>query len=172
MLKPLKRATRPSTPNTKTAHVPQNVTISRPRLASEAEPNWATVNAMPPNAPSGAAHMMIRIIPKITRPAVSKPPTMRVRRSSARNEIDAAVTIASTRIFRISFSTNGPRKLSGSRWPVMKPTKPWSPPASPIDSLALARPSAVALPLKPEPGAITLPASRPSASATTVIVKK
>ncbi len=43
MLKPLSRATSPRMPNTKIAQVPQNVTISRPRLASEAEPNTATV---------------------------------------------------------------------------------------------------------------------------------
>lgn len=52
MLKPLRRATRPRTATTKTAHVPQNVTMSRPRLASDAEPNCATVNAMPPEAPA------------------------------------------------------------------------------------------------------------------------
>ena len=136
MLNPLSRATRPSTPKTKIAHVPQNVTISSAEAGERGAAELGTVKAMPPNAPSGAAHMMIRMIAEDHATAVSKPPTMRLRRSSARNEIDAAVTIASTRICRISFSTNGPRKLSGSRWPVMKPTKPWSPPASPIDSFA------------------------------------
>ena len=43
MLKPLSRATSPRMPNTNTAQVPQKVTISRPRLLSDAEPNTATV---------------------------------------------------------------------------------------------------------------------------------
>ena len=43
MLKPLSRATSPRITNTKIAHVPQKVTISAPRLASDAEPNLATV---------------------------------------------------------------------------------------------------------------------------------
>ena len=43
MLKPLHLATRPSTPKTNTAHVPQKVTMSSPRFASDAEPNFATV---------------------------------------------------------------------------------------------------------------------------------
>ena len=43
MLKPLIRATSPRMTNTKNAQVAQNVTISRPRLLSEAEPNTATV---------------------------------------------------------------------------------------------------------------------------------
>ena len=158
--------------NTKIAHVAQKVTISSPRLVSEAEPNCATVKAMPPNAPSGANHMISRITPKITRPARSKPPTTRLRRSSARKEIAAAVRIASTSTRRISFSTNGPTRLSGSRLSVMNETRPWSPPASPIDSLALAWPSAVGWPSKPEPGWTRLPTIRPSASATTVIVRK
>jgi len=43
MLKPLIRATSPRMPNTKSAQVPQNVTIRRPRLLSDAEPKTATV---------------------------------------------------------------------------------------------------------------------------------
>ena len=43
MLKPLTRATVPRITKTKSAHVAQKVTMSRPRLASEALPNWATV---------------------------------------------------------------------------------------------------------------------------------
>jgi hypothetical protein len=97
---------------------------------------------MPPNAPIGAAHMMILMTPKITRLATSKPPTTRRRRSSASSETAAAVRIASTRICRILFSANGWRKLVGSRSLVRKETKPESVPASPIDSLAFAAPSA------------------------------
>ena len=43
MLNPLSRATSPRMPKTKNAQVPQNVTISRPRLHSDAEPKTATV---------------------------------------------------------------------------------------------------------------------------------
>src|SRR3954447_4784397 len=43
MLKPLQRATRPSTPKTKIAQVPQNVTISSARFESAPLPNCATV---------------------------------------------------------------------------------------------------------------------------------
>ena len=43
MLKPLIRATRPRMPKTKNAQVPQKVTISRPRLDSDAVPKTATV---------------------------------------------------------------------------------------------------------------------------------
>ena len=34
---------------------------------------------MPPNAPSGATHMISRMIPKTTREAISKPPTIVLR---------------------------------------------------------------------------------------------
>ena len=55
----------------------------------------------------------------------------------------------------------------------MKPTSPDSvPPASAIDSLALSRADSLGSPSKPEPGAKTLAAIRPSASAMTVIEKK
>ena len=70
--KPDMRATRPSTPNTNTAQVPQNVTISSPRLVSDVPPNFATVNAMPPNAPIGAAHMIRRMMRKMIWLATSK----------------------------------------------------------------------------------------------------
>src|SRR3954453_20565054 len=43
MLKPLQRATRPSTPNTNTAQVPQKVTISSARFDKAPLPNCATV---------------------------------------------------------------------------------------------------------------------------------
>ena len=43
MLKPLQRATRPSTTKTKTAQVPQKVAISSARFESAPPPNWATV---------------------------------------------------------------------------------------------------------------------------------
>ena len=43
MLKPDHRATSPSTPKTKIAQVPQKVTISRPRLASDGLPKTDTV---------------------------------------------------------------------------------------------------------------------------------
>ena len=70
-------------------------------------------------------------------------------------------------------STNGCRKLVGSRSLVMKPTSPDSvPPASAIDSLALSRADSLGWALKPEPGEKTLAAIRPSASAITVIEKK
>ena len=87
-------------------------------------------------------------------------------------EIAAATRIASTRTRRISFSTNGETKLVGSRSSVMKPTRPGAvSPASPIDSLA-PRAASLGSPSKPEPGAKTLAASRPRASAITVIEKK
>ena len=55
----------------------------------------------------------------------------------------------------------------------MKPTRPGAvSPASAIDSLADSRAAAVGSALKPEPGAKTFAAIRPSASATTVIEKK
>ena len=127
---------------------------------------------MPPNAPSGANHMISRITPKMTRLAMSKALTTRSRRSAVRKEIATAVRMASTSTRRISFSTNGPRRLSGSRLSVMNDTTPWSPPASPIDSFALAAPSAVGLPSKPAPGLTRLPTIRPRASATIVITRK
>jgi hypothetical protein len=43
MLNPAARATRPRITNTKNKHVAQNVTISSPRLLSDAEPSTATV---------------------------------------------------------------------------------------------------------------------------------
>src|SRR3954449_5130133 len=43
MLKPLQRATSPSTPNTNTAHVPQKVAISSARFDKAPPPNCATV---------------------------------------------------------------------------------------------------------------------------------
>ena len=55
----------------------------------------------------------------------------------------------------------------------MKPTSPGCvSPASAIDSLADSRADAVGSPSKPEPGAKMFAASRPSASAMTVIEKK
>ena len=72
----------------------------------------------------------------------------------------------------MSPSTNGPRKLSGSREPVMNATKPDSPPASLIDSEAAVRAVSVAAPSKPEPGATRLPTISPSARAMTVMTRK
>ena len=128
---------------------------------------------MPPNAPSGATHMIRRIMPKMTREAASKTPTIALRWRSASIEIAAATRIASTRMRRISFSTNGETKLVGSRSSVMKPTRPGAvSPASAIDFSAAFWADALGSPSKPEPGAKTLAATRPSASATTVIEKK
>jgi hypothetical protein len=172
MLNPLARATSPRTPKTKIAHVPQNVTINRARLLSDAPPNCATVKAMPPNAPIGAAHMISRMIPKITREAASNTLTICSRWTRGRAETAAAVRRARTRIWRISLSTKGDRKLVGRRWPVMNATTPESVPASEIDSFAASRPAALTEPLKPDPGSTMLAASRPSVSATTVAQKK
>ena len=152
--------------------MPQKVTISSPRLVSEVPPNFATVNAMPPNAPIGAAHMIRRMTRKMIWLATSKTATTFSRCTFGRPETAAATSSASTSTRRISFSTNGETKLVGSRSSVMKPTTPWSPPASPIDSLASAFAEAETSPSKPLPGFTMLPASRPSPSATTVIVKK
>ena len=128
---------------------------------------------MPPNAPIGAAHITIRITPKTIRPITSKTATTRSRSLSARNEIADAVMMPSTRMRRISFSTNGSTNEPGSRLSVMKPTSPPSvPPASPIDSFASARAAASGWPLKPLPGATRLPTIRPSPSATIVMPKK
>src|SRR3954466_3401098 len=152
MLNPLSRATIPSTPKTKIAQVPQNVTISRPRLFSDPPPNCATVNAMPPNAPIGATHMISRMIPKITREATSKTPTICSRCGRGSIETAAAVRIAMTSTWRISLSTNGCTKLVGSRWPVMNETTPESCPASEIDSFAASRPAALTEPSKARAG--------------------
>ena len=146
MLKPDRRATSPRTPNTKIAHVPQKVTMSRPRLASEALPNTDTVYAMPPKAPSGAAHMMRRMTPKMIRESVSNTRTTARRSRSARNETAAATSSAMISTRRISLLTNGPAIESGNRSPVMNPTRPWSPPASPICAFAASRPAALAPP--------------------------
>ena len=129
---------------------------------------------MPPNAPSGATHMISRITPKTTFEATSKTLTICMRCLSASIEIAAATRIASTRMRRISFSTNGWTKLVGSRSSVMKPTRPPSSlaPASSIDSCALARAESLGSPSKPEPGAKMFAASRPRVSAMTVIPKK
>ena len=108
---------------------------------------------MPPKAPSGATHMISRITPKTTFEATSKTLRIALRWRSASIEIDAATRIASTRMRRISFSTNGETKLVGSRSSVMKPTRPGAvSPASAIDSLAASRADAVGSPSKPEPG--------------------
>ena len=97
-----------------------------------------------------------------------------LRWRSASIETAAATRIARTRIRRISFSTNGATKLVGQE--VLRDeadeAAPRFSPASPIDSLASARASSLGSPSKPLPGAKTLAASRPSASATTVAVRK
>jgi hypothetical protein len=82
------------------------------------------------------------------------------------------VRIASTRTCRIELSTNGCRKLVGSRSSVMKVTMPESSGVSPIDSLAASRPASVGPPSKPAPGLTMFAASRPSVRATTVAQKK
>ena len=127
---------------------------------------------MPPNAPIGATHITSRMTPKTIRPIVSKTATTFLRSSSARNEIAAAVRMPSTRMRRISLSTNGCTKDPGRRLSVMNGTRPCSPPASPIDSFASARAAASGWPSKPPPGATRLPTIRPSASAVTVMAKK
>ena len=171
--KPFRRATSPSPTKTKIAAVAQKVSSSLPSCSSAPPPNCATVNAMPPKAPSGATHMIMRMTPKTILLAVSKPPTTRLRSSGARPEIAAATRIASSRTFSTSLSTNGCTKLVGSRSSVMKPTIP--PPASPASAmLSLASPAALCdgLPEKPSPGLTTLAATRPSASATSVATRK
>ena len=77
----------------------------------------------------------------------------------------------STRIRRISFSTNGSTNEPGSTFSVKNGTSPCSP-ASPISSSAEARADSSGWPSKPLPGETMLPTIRPSASATTVIAKK
>jgi hypothetical protein len=116
--------------------------------------------------------MIMRITPKITREATSKPPTTRSRVAEARPEIAAAVRIASTSTCRTLLSTNGPAMLDGRSESVMNGTKPSPPPASAIDSSASARASPLGDPSKPLPGAIRFPASRPSPRAMIVIVRK
>jgi hypothetical protein len=126
---------------------------------------------MPPNAPIGAAHMTSRMTPKMIRPSTSNTATTRLRSASARNEIAAAVRMPSTRIRRISFSTNGCTNEPGSTLSVRNGTRPCSP-ASPISSSAVARAASSGWPSKPLPGATMLPTIRPSASAVTVSAKK
>ena len=133
-----------------------------PSCSSAPPPNSATVNAMPPKAPSGAAHMIMRMTPKTILAAVSKPPTTRSRIAGARPEIAAATRIASTSTLSTSLSTNGCTKLVGSRSSVMKPTSPV--PASPASAmLSLASPAALAdgLPEKPSPGLTRLRRQQP-----------
>jgi hypothetical protein len=128
---------------------------------------------MPPNAPSGAAHMISRIIPKMIFETTSKTLRIDLRMGSASIETAAATRIASTSTRRISFSTNGATKLVGSRSSVMKPTRPGAVlPASAIDSFAASRAAADGWASKPEPGAKTFAEISPMVSATTVIEKK
>ena len=126
---------------------------------------------MPPNAPSGASHMTMRMTPKMIRPNTSNTATTRSRSRSARKEIAAAVTMPSTRMRRISFSTNGDTNESGSTLSVRNGTRPCSP-ASPISASASARAASSGVASKPLPGEIRLPASSPSPSAITVMTKK
>jgi hypothetical protein len=98
--------------------------MSSPRELSEVPPNFATVKAMPPNAPIGAAHMIRRMTRKMICAAYSKTLTTFSRCACGSPEIAAATSSASTSTRRISFSTNGWTKLVGSRSSVMKPTRP------------------------------------------------
>ena len=126
---------------------------------------------MPPNAPIGATHMTRRMTPKMIRLSVSNTATTFLRSASARNEIAAAVRMPSTRMRRISFSTNGCTNEPGSTLSVMNG-----------DEALLARLAdlllgggagrVVRLALKPLPGATRLPTISPSASAVTVMAKK
>ena len=114
---------------------------------------------------SAPTHMTSRMTPKTIRPITSKTATTRSRSRSARNEIAAAVRMPSTRMRRISFSTNGSTNEPGSRLSVMKPTRPpsWRRRPRRSDSSASARAASSGWPLKPLPGATMLPTSRPSA---------
>ena len=58
MLKPLSRATRPSTIATNSTHVSQKHAMSAPSCASVRTPNDPIVNAIAPNAPMGASRVM------------------------------------------------------------------------------------------------------------------
>ena len=173
MLKPLQRATSPSTTNTNTAQVPQKVTISSARLVSAPPPNWATVYAMPPNAPSGAAHMIMRMTANRILEITSNTAMTRSRSRLASTDTPAATRIAMMSTRRISFSTNGWTKLVGSRSSNRNPVRPLpEPDASAIFSLAASAPAAVAPASKPAPGLIRLPAIRPIVSAVAVAIKK
>ena len=173
MLKPLQRATSPRTTNTNTAQVPQKVAISSARFDSAPPPNWATVYAMPPNAPSGAAHMIMRMTANRICEITSNTATTRSRSRLASTEMPAATRIAITSTRRISFSTNGWTKLVGSRSSRRKPVRPLpEPDASAIFSFAASAPAAVAPASKPAPGLIRLPAIRPSVSAVAVATRK
>ena len=84
-LNPAQADTAPSTTTTKNRQVPQKVSISRPRLASEDAPNAEMVYAMPPKAARGAAHMMILMMPKITlaMPSIAATAFSRIRREGS-----------------------------------------------------------------------------------------
>jgi hypothetical protein len=173
MLKPLQRATRPRMTNTNTAQVPQKVTISSARFDSAPPPNCATVYAMPPNAPSGAAHMIMRMTANRIFEMTSNTASTCSRWRRASTEMPAATRIAMISTRRISLSTNGCTNEVGSRSSVMNPVRPVpAPAASAIFSFAASVPEAVAAASKPDPGLIRLPASRPSPSASTVAIRK
>ena len=172
MLNPLARATSPRTPKTKIAHVPQNVTISSARLLSDAPPNCATVKAMPPNAPSGAAHMMSRMIaedhPRGGLEDADDPLALdpregrdRGRREEGEDEdLEDLVVDEGLQEARRQQVAGDERDDAGVG-PGLGDRL--------LRRLAAGRADR---PLKPEPGSTMLAASRPSVSATTVAQKK
>ena len=135
-LNPAQADTAPRTTAMNTAHVAPNVSISRPRFARDEAPKAATVNAMPPNAASGAAHMMILMTPKMTLAMLSIAATARSRIRVDRKLIEQAVRMASTSTCSTLLSTNGCRKLVGNSSFCRNAATPDSSPPVSTDRLA------------------------------------
>src|SRR3954447_11010867 len=171
-LNPAHADTEPRTTTMKIAQVPQNVTINRPRLASDDAPNAATVNAMPPNAASGAAHMMILMMPKITLAMPSMAATARSRIRVESMLIEQAVRIASTSTCSTLLSTKGCRKLVGNSSFCRNADRPVSSEPVSTDLFAASSWAWEGCPWNPAPGCTRWPASRPRNSAMTVATKK
>ena len=112
-------------------------------------------------------------MPKMTLAMRSMPPTTRLRSAGASIEVAAATRMASTSTRRISFSTNGPKKLSGSRVSWMNPSAPPSLPPSAMSACASASvEGSGGIGGKPAPGLTMLTTISPSPSASSVMSRK
>src|ERR1700733_4886995 len=85
-LTPHHQLTAPKTAITNSAETPYNVRIRRPSATSEPVPKCPTVNAIEPNAPSGATHMTRPTIRKNT----SRTPSMTSRTGLPRPPLAAS----------------------------------------------------------------------------------
>ena len=129
---------------------------------------------MPPNAPSGATHMISRMTPNTTFEATSKTldDLLALRlgehrdrgRDQDRQHEDAQDLVLDER----RHEARG-QQVVGDEADQAPASEA---PASSIDSWPLARADSLGSPSKPEPGAKMFAASRPRVSAMTVIEKK